>query len=193
MKRASESGQNLKLIQGGLRTETMLGNVRVVAASEKSRPFDVEAIVCEEDTWLVMSADPEIYMPEVHPIRLMTDLIEAKPETPGRVLIRKGSPLRFLTVVHDFNMDPTWKVEWIDKALNEVFKESEKRKMEAVGIPMLCTRHGKLDVDRFLSIITDIINRISFKYLKRLWLITFKDQEPRLINRIEKHWEKIRD
>ncbi|MFC1883723.1 hypothetical protein ACFL2O_03035 [Thermodesulfobacteriota bacterium] len=186
MKRASESGQNFKLIQGGLRTETLLGNVRVVAAPEKPRPFDVDAIVCEEDTWLVMSADPEICIPEIHPIRLMTELIEAKPKTPGRVLIRQGNPIRFLAVVHDFNMDPTWKEEWIDQALSEIFKESEKRKMKAVGIPLLCTRHGRLDVDRFLSLITDIISGTSFKYLKRLWLITSKGLELGLIDRLEK-------
>ena len=191
MTRVSEPGKNLKLVQGGLRIETVLGNIRVVAAPEESKLFDVDVIVREEDTWLVMSADPEKCMPEIHPIRLMTELIEAKPETPGRVLIQQGSPIRFLAVVHDFNMDPTWKEEWIYQALNYVFKESEKRKMKAVGIPLLCTRHGRLDVDRFLFIVTDIINRTSFKYLRRLWLMTYKGLAPGLINRIEKHWAKI--
>lgn len=188
MVRASGSGKKFQLIQGGLRKETLLGNIRVVAAPEKSRPFDVDAIVCEEDTWLVMSADPEIYIPEIHPIRLMTEIIEAKPEIPGRILIRQGTPIKFLAIVHDFNTEPTWKEEWIDKALKEIFRESEKRKMKAVGIPLLCTRHGRLEVDRFLSLIADVIKGIPLKYLKRLWLITFGGLEPGLINRLEKHW-----
>ena len=83
----------LRLIDGGLHRETSFGHLRIVAAPENAAPFEVEAIAFEEDTWLVMSADPKICEPQEHPIRLMTDLIETQPEPVGSVLIQDSQPL----------------------------------------------------------------------------------------------------
>lgn len=185
---SSGSGKKFSLIRGGLDTVTSLGGISVVAAPREERPFRVDAMVFEEDTWLVMSAEPRACQPEVHPIRLMTELIEAKPEVPGHVLIRPGSPMRFLAIVHDFNREPTWKEKWISQALMEVFRESEKRNMRAIGVPLLCTRHGKLDLDRFLLLILYAIDRSSFEYLKRLWLITHKRVDHGFLRNIEEKW-----
>ena len=69
----------LRLIQGGLHSEISFGPVRIIAAPENIPPFELNARAYEEDTWLVMSADPKGCEPEVHPIRLMTELIETKP------------------------------------------------------------------------------------------------------------------
>ena len=193
MKEATESGKGLRLIRGGLGQETVLGNIKVVAATDGSRPFHIDAVVFEEDTWLVMSADPKVFQPEIHPIRLMTELIEARPEIPGRVLTRQGRPMRFLAIVHDFNMDPTWREEWISQTLGEVFTQSEKRKMKALGIPLLCTRHGRLDQDRFLLLLARAVENTIFEYLRRLWLITYPGADRRLIERLEKHWRNLRD
>lgn len=193
MERASGSGKILKLIRGGLGQETILGQIKVVAAPEGSRPFDIDAIVFEEDTWLVMSADPKVCQPEIHPIRLMTELIEARPEISSRVLTRPGRPMKFLAVVHDFNMDPTWNEEWISQALTEIFIQSENLKMKALGIPLLCTKHGRLDVDRFLLLLARAVESSFFEYLRRLWLITHPGVDRRLIDRLEKHWGSLRD
>ncbi len=86
----------LTVIRGGVQCELAFGPVRIVAAPENRPPFDVDAIAYEEDTWLIMSADPKICQPEEHPIRLMTDLINAQPETVGSVRVQGRNPLRFL-------------------------------------------------------------------------------------------------
>ncbi len=48
--------RNFRLIRGGY-PEVSVGSIRVVAAPKSSSPFDVDAIVHEEDTFLVLSAD----------------------------------------------------------------------------------------------------------------------------------------
>jgi hypothetical protein len=65
-------------------------------------------MVFEEDTWLVMSAAPTVCEPEIHPIRLMTDAINAKPEPVGSVMVQNGDPLRFLA--KEINTDTYFKI-----------------------------------------------------------------------------------
>jgi hypothetical protein len=161
----------LRLIRGGLHCELPFGPIRIVAAPEKSQPFEVDAVAFEEDTFLIMSADPRISEPEQHPIRLMTDLIEARPEPAGSVLVKGDNPMRFLAVVHDVTQDPTWKEEWVESALGKIFQEAEKRRLRAVGLPLLGTLHGKLAKQRFAVLLSRVLMQTSFVYLKRLWLI----------------------
>ena len=162
----------LRLIDGGLHCETSFHHLRIVAAPVNAAPFDVDAIAFEEDTWLVMSADPKICEPQEHPIRLMTDLIETKPEPVGSVLIQGSQPLRFLAIVHDVNQEPTWKEEWIESALREIFRKAERRRLQAIGLPLIGTLHGRLNNQRFAALLGLVMQQTAFDHLKRLWLIT---------------------
>lgn len=162
----------MRLIDGGLHRETSFGHLRIVAAPENVAPFEVDAITFEEDTWLVMSADPKICEPQEHPIRLMTDLIETQPEPVGSVLIQDSQPLRFLAIVHDVNQEPTWREEWIESALREIFRKAEQRRLQAIGLPLIGTLHGKLNNQRFAALLGRVLQQATFKHLKRLWLIT---------------------
>ena len=161
----------LRLIDGGLHCETSFHHLRIVAAPATAAPFEVDAIAFEEDTWLVMSADPKICEPQEHPIRLMTDVIEAKPEPVGSVLIQGSQPLRFLAIVHDVNQEPTWQEEWIESALREIFRKAEQRRLQAIGLPLIGTLHGKLSTRRFAALLGRVLQQVAFDHLKRLWLI----------------------
>jgi hypothetical protein len=162
---------NFELIQGGLHRETEYGPVRIIAAPEGMPPFQADAMVFEEDTWLVMSASPATCEPDVHPIRLMTDVMNAEPEPVGSVVVKKGNPLRFLAIVHDVNHEPTWTETWIEAALRHVFQEAEQRKISSMGLPLLGTKHGRLDKIRFVVLLAGVLKRTAFCHLKRLWLI----------------------
>jgi len=163
--------KKFKIIPGGLHRKISFEHVRIVAAPEISAPFEVDALVFEEDTWLVMSANPTICEPEVHPIRLMTDVINAEPEAVGSVRIKDGHPLRFLAIVHDVNQEPTWQEAWIERALKAVFQKAEQRKISAIGLPLLGTRHGRLAKPRFGVILGRVLKLTTFNYLKQIWLI----------------------
>ena len=175
----------LRLIDGGLHTETSFHHLRIVAAQETAAPFEVEAIAFEEDTWLVMSADPKICEPPEHPIRLMTDLIETKPEPVGSVVVQGNQPLRFLAIVHDVNQEPTWKEEWIESALREIFRKAEQRRLQAIGLPLIGTLHGRLNNQRFTALLGRVLQQITFDHLKRLWLITSPTVTAEIIEMLE--------
>lgn len=162
----------MRLILGGLQCEMTFAPVRIVAAPENNPPFGIDAKVYEEDTWLIMSADPKVCEPQEHPIRLMTDLMNARPEPVGSVLVEGKNPLRFLAVVHDVDQDPTWKEEWVEKALVNIFQEAEQRRLRAIGLPMLGTLHGRLEYRRFTELLGQALMQTTLKHLRRLWLLS---------------------
>jgi hypothetical protein len=162
----------LRVIQGGFHFEIPHELYRIVAAPKEKPPFDVDAVAYEEDTYLVLSADPTVREPKDHPVKIMTKLIETTPETPGTVLVRGQHPLRFLAIIHDLNQDPTWREEWITSALSGIFKEAETRELTSVAIPMLGCLHGTLDGRRFFGLLRIAVARSKQRHLKRIWLIT---------------------
>jgi hypothetical protein len=175
----------LQVIKGGIDCETWYGPIRIVAAPENSPPFEVDARAFEEDTFLIMSADPKVCEPEEHPIRLMTELIESKPEIVGSVVVKGQKPLRFLAIVHDVNQDPTWKTEWIESALKKIFCEAEQRRLQSVGLPLLGTLHGKLEEKHFVELLAQALRCTAFFNLKRLWLIAPAGFDKNLIKMLK--------
>jgi hypothetical protein len=145
--------------------------VNIVAAPENRPPFKVDAVAVEEDTFLVMSADRRVQDPREPLIKIMTRVIETQPKAPGSLLVRDGSPLRFLAVVHDLNEEPTWREEWIIGALEAIFQEAERRGLRSIALPFLGTLHGSLDKARFLVLLRSVLERIVANHLKRVWLV----------------------
>ncbi len=163
---------SLRLIQGGLHPSMSFGPVRIISSSENTPPFRVQALAFEEDTWLIMSANPETCEPEEHPIRMMTQMIETRPEKVGTVLERGNNPVRFLAIIHDVDQEPTWREEWVESALMEIFLIAEQRGIKSIGLPLIGTLHGKLKVKRFVELLKKVLVQITFNHLRRLWLIT---------------------
>lgn len=186
----NQARQKFRLIQGGLQCQTVFASLNVIAAPEKSPPFKVDAIAYEEDTWLMMSAEPEIADPPEHPIRLMTDLIEAQPRAAGSVVVREKNPLQFLAIVHDVNQDPTWREQWVEACLEKIFNESEQRMLQAIGLPLLGTKHGRLGMKRFIFLLRRVLKQIAFKHLKHLWLVSPTPENTYIINWLESEKEE---
>jgi hypothetical protein len=149
-----------------------IGPVQIVAAPEENQPFDVEALAIEEDTWRIMSAEPQTCDPNEHPIRIMTQMIEAGPEKVGAVLTHGKDPVRFLAIVHDVDQEPSFREEWLLTAIKNVFLGVEQRGLKSLGLPFLGTRHGRLDTRRFIVLLSRILTETTFHNMTRLWLIT---------------------
>lgn len=162
---------DLKVIHGGLHRTAFYGPVRIVAAPEASPPFNVEAMTYEEDTFLIMSAEPDEVPTDIHPIQMMTELEHFRPQEIGSVVVKKGAPLRLLAVVHDVNQEPTCREKWVEKALHAVFREVERRGIQSLGMPLLATRHGRLPRDRFARLLGRVLAATELKSLTRLWVM----------------------
>ena len=159
----------LRLLRGG-RNGSLIGPLRVIAAPPEEPPFAVAATVVEEDTWLVLSAEPEINLPADHPVRIMTELLEAEPLAPGSVVAGSKAPLQLLAVVYDLGKEPICRTEWVASALGEVFRIAEERNISALALPLLGVRHGRLPVPVFVDIFANSIRDTPLRHLRKVWL-----------------------
>ncbi len=147
------------------------GDIRIVGAPEEAPPFKIDARAVEEDTYLIMGAEPQHVKPADHPLRLIAELSNLTPEIPGSVIIKSGRPALFLAVVHDVDDVPTWREKWIEAALWEIFKKAEDRRMSAIGLPVLGSRYGKFKASRFIHLLNRVLDAGGICHLKRIWLI----------------------
>ncbi len=164
-----------------------LGGCRLVAALKENPPFRVDALVAEEDTFLVLSADPVVKAPREPLEEMIKQAHEIRPEVPGSVLVRKKRPLEFLAIVHDLDLEPSWKEEWISSALDKIFREVVVRKIRSLALPLLGTSHGSLEPKRAARLFGNALRQNSPVGLQHIWLIVpsgtaYKDLENIQLN-----------
>jgi hypothetical protein len=143
----------------------------------------VEAIVLEEDTWLVLSAEPEVKPPAQGMVRIMTELLKAEPKIPGSVLVEGGEPLRILAVVYDLAEEPLCRPEWVGEALQGVLAVAEEKGVATLALPLLGVRHGRLPVARFVELLAEAVRTTPPHRLCRVWLMA-KEQERLELRRL---------
>lgn len=171
----------LSLISDDYGRAGRLGRVHVVVAPEDEPPFDVDALAVEEDTHLLLSSKGEIEEPQEGYEELVTAAADRPPSTPGSVLVRKGKPLELLAIVHDIDCDPTWREEWIASSINGIVEEAEWRRLEAIAVPLIGTRHGSIEMRRVALWLGRCLSRTTFRYLKRIWIIAPAGSETELM------------
>jgi len=152
------------------RRSIRVGRVRVVIAPPEEPPFRVDAEVLEEDTYLVLSAEPQAIEPDVHPLLVLQAAHEARPVPPGSVIVQPGAPLRLLAVVHDLAQEPTWREEWIGAALAGVLREVRAQRVRALALPALGARHGRMPAVAFAGLLCRALEADTPPTLARLWL-----------------------
>jgi hypothetical protein len=192
MKKKKALGPKFRMIEGGRRSEVAIGSVRIFAAPGDHPPFPVEAVVFEEDTYLVLSAGWDKIQSDDHPVVILTEALEAQPEEPGSVVVTEGSPLRFLAVVYDLDQEPSWREEWIERALEGIFREAERRGVQTIALPFLGTKHGTLGKERFLLLLRGFLERNRSPYPLRVWLVLPGNTSPKIIDLLDENPRKKR-
>jgi hypothetical protein len=163
--------KKFRVIDGGLQKSFIFKKIKIVAAPRKYPPKKMDALVFEEDAFLIMSDEPKHIPPAIHPVRLMNEMADFTPEVPGSVVVKGKNPIRMLAVVHDVSLNPTWREEWIEKAIHAVFQKAEILKINTLGLPLLGSKHGKLEHHRFTELLSRCLKSCEFKFLRLLWLI----------------------
>ncbi|MBT8447006.1 MAG: hypothetical protein HKO62_00720 [Gammaproteobacteria bacterium] len=140
-------------------------------APDNAPPFHVDAIVLDEDTGLVLTADFNIKDGEAHPIRIMTDLHDFEPATPGTVVVKGRYPCRLLAIVHDFDREPACREVWIRGSLRAALRLCAERGTTAVGFQLLGTRYGPFSEQWFKEELRDALAESPVPSLRRIWLM----------------------
>jgi hypothetical protein len=155
-------------------------NPHIVIAETNAAPgFVIDARVLEEDTYLVLSAEPRPQ--EVHrsPRRLLRAAKKTVPIEPGSVLVRSTDDVtELLAVVHDLELEPSSKEEWVALALNSVFAEVDRFRFTTLAIPALGSHHDALAVSVFARLFREILESTGATSLTRILLHLPKDTRP---------------
>ena len=170
--------------------ELRIRALEIVSAPETAPPFDVDAVAFEEDTYLILSAAPELREPVEHPLKILTAAHEAEPAEPGSVLVRPGSPLRLLAVVHELERQPTWRPEWVARALEGILHAADARGLRGVGLPPIGTRHGTLEIRHFGALLGRALQRAPLDHLRGLWVVAALDAGAEILDALEVAWEE---
>jgi hypothetical protein len=174
------TGPALRLIRGG-RGDIPLGPLLVTLAPPDA---PVEAIVLEEDTWLVLTAEAEVKAPVEGMVRVMTDLLKAEPMAPGSVVVESGEPLRILAVVYDLAEEPLCRPAWVGEALQRVLAAAEEKGVATLALPLLGVRHGRLPVARFAELLAEAVRKTPPRRLRRVWLLATEQEGQELRRRL---------
>ncbi len=161
----------LHLITGDLSQVVHIGRVSIQVGPQQRPPFPVSAIVVEQDTAMVLD-DESILQTPVESLRQLRDEVERfrEPEL-GSVVIQRGKPRRFYAIVHDLEQEPTWREEWIQTALETLFREIERLRLNDLAMPLLGTRFGNLSTQRFIELLCTTLQDFPLRKPLKLWMI----------------------
>ena len=177
MSMSAPSKPSFRVLPGGRQASDSIAGCRIVVSPEHDPPFEVDAVVYEEDTWMSLSAKTGVVSAPSHPLRVMTRVWEARAVPPGTVIAKAGHPVRLMAVVHDLDAEPTWKEAWVATALSRVLTHAVDHELRSIKLPLLGSRHGGLSAPRFMRLLRQQLETAvdaaqeEELSLRRIWLV----------------------
>ena len=163
-----------------------LGSIEIAIAPAEYVPVEIDAIVEEQDTQLLMSVDAEIQYPEEDFDTLIKEMAKGKARAPGQIIVKRGNPIRFQAIIHDIYQKPSWKVEWIAFALKQLVEKIEVFDVKTLAMPLLGTVYGNMDEEESIKLLCSMLATDKSICLNKFWLIAPDPACNRLKNAIDK-------
>lgn len=176
------------MISHSLPFKTDIGAIEVAIAPIEYVPAEIEAIVEEQDTQLLMVVDGEIEYPEDDFDTLINQMSSGKSRAPGQVLIKHDKPIRLQAIIHDIYQEPSCKVEWIAFALQQLVEEINNHQIKTMAMPLLGTFQGKIAEEQSVELLCACLGTDQKSVLEKLWLIV---PDP-VCSRIKQHIETLK-
>jgi O-acetyl-ADP-ribose deacetylase (regulator of RNase III) len=145
--------------------------VRVIIGPMNEPPFTVDAIGVEDDTYNVLSANPEFHVSRASITEAVAALDRTSPHALGAVIVKPGRPLILQAIVHDLSHDPTCVESSVQRALAGIFEEAERRKLKSVALAAVGTRYRSIDERRFLDLFNEALAAAAFRSVEKVWLV----------------------
>ena len=149
---------------------TTIGSIEITVAPPEYPPFEIDAIVEEQDTSLILGVEPEIRYPGESYDSLVNHMYVQQPRSPGEIIVKKSCPLRFCAIVHDIEQKPTWKEEWVATALKKLLYEIGKYQVKTVVMPLLGTVYGSMSDESFIKLLCVALRTVQPGYPEKIWL-----------------------
>jgi len=140
----------------------------VLTTLDLQQPQECDAVVIEQDTFLLLGVDPVLEETATDIRTLAYEIEQQEPLTPGSVLVSRGKPLQLTAIVYDIEHEPMCDVAWIDIALTHILNEIQQRELNSVCMPMLGIEHGRISPKHFLKILDSTLQQQTITSLTDL-------------------------
>ena len=178
--------KNLQLVWDIEQSQVIINGVAVIVIADSLAPGDVAAVVEEQDTALVLGKPTKITVNEEQPSWVLANKLESQDELdPGSVIIRDNKIIKLLAVVHDLAKEPSWKAEWIEQALNNVFNISNSYGIRTIKLPILGAQHGRYPMEDFISLLAQRIDHHPASF-EKIWLVVPKEKCQQALSYLRK-------
>jgi hypothetical protein len=146
----------------------------------------IDAIVLEDDTHHVLSADPAFREPKEHPVRIHTQALNAAVSSLGQICPVSSKPFIFRAVVHDLSRTPSVQLSDVKNAMTDLFVKCRGLDIGSVHMPLLGTVHGRLNCIHVLRLLRELSPSTGNSI--RVFLELSRAQESML----KEHWADSR-
>ncbi|MDZ7737348.1 MAG: hypothetical protein U5P41_15640 [Gammaproteobacteria bacterium] len=138
-------------------TDHIAGNTIIRYTDLDPALLEVDAVVEEQDTNLLLGKSPVIMetvesLPAL--LRRMEQQIE---ETPGNVIVRHSTPKRFIAIVYDIDQSPICLEAWVEQALITILQYCEKYRIRTLAMPLLGTHYETLSRETLMNILQNLL------------------------------------
>lgn len=158
----------LKLVHGGKSYRYRVGDISCKVNTLQSVSQDLDAVVFEEDTHLILTVDSKFTYTENHPVRMMTEVHRAKTNRPGSLIIHNRS---WYAVTIDLDCDPICRLEWVRKVYGNIESQVEKSNISTLGLFLLGNYHGGLAAEECIQTFIEEVQLWNTCQLKEVCLI----------------------
>lgn len=155
--------------------------VDINITSDARDPSYFDAVVEEQDTALVLGESREIRDPDKPAWYLAHKLVSQQLYTPGQIIIKHSQPLRLLAIVHNFDEEPSWCLEWVAQALNNMDEIIRQYAIESIAMPLLGCQFGRILPPEFITLLFEQLKSRQQQTLKQLGLLIPDDDRAEIL------------
>lgn len=162
-----------------------LAGIEVAVAHSKLSPFNISAVVEEQDTDRVLGECTEIRDPGDKPVWYLANKLSSEPQKKtGCVVVCGQHPFTLQAIVHDLDEDPSWSHDRIAEALHNIFSLTIEKNISSIQLPMLGNIHGRFGLENFIALLAEKLDEfvntkgktLQKMPLQRIWLLVPDDQ-----------------
>jgi hypothetical protein len=146
--------------------------IEVAVAHPGLSPFNVSALVEEQDTDRVLGECTEIRDHGDKPVWYLANKLSSAPQKKtGGVIVRGQQPFVFQAIIHNLSEDPSWRREWIAETLDNIFTLTKEKNIPSIKLPALGNVHGRFGLENFIILFTEKLGEFasSNNETKRNW------------------------
>ena len=146
-------------------------STQILVINSSQQTVSADAIVEEQDTFLLLGASPVIQESEESYVTLVKKMERQKPLEPGHIIVKGTNPVRFIAVNYNIENNPVCCEGWIKTSLQNIFRECRKRKITSLLTPLPGTKYGKISKEFSMQLLTNALLDKQGNFPEKIFII----------------------